>query len=424
MRRETVFVTLSVCITIVAASAIIARGGPLDPPQGPISPSYKTLDEVEPRIPIGPDTTPGDADALYKITEPGAYYLTGNLAGTPGKHGIEIAASNVSLDLRGHTLVGGADSLDAILVSDAFSLNIEIAGGALESWGGSGVSAATATGIRIENLSVTLCSNIGVIAGPGARISDCTATFGSRGIRAGSDAIVRACVVEQMSIRGIEVDRGSVVRDSVARACGVAGIEAPEGRVTIVDCVSGESTFGISVVGIGSTIRGCLAYDNSNVGIIAGAGALVVDCTSRTNDSDGFAVGSASVVRSCIAYENGASGICALSSGTITGCTARRNGDNGISFNSSCLVTDNVCEMNDAAGFRSFFDDNRIEANVSHANSLGFDVDGERNIVVRNHARANGQNFAQVEPGNILGAIVSDQNAMNAAENDLVNFSF
>jgi hypothetical protein len=51
----------------------------------------KTLDEVEPRIPIGPDTTPGDSDSTYKITEPGSYYLTDNFT-SDFKHGIKTGS--------------------------------------------------------------------------------------------------------------------------------------------------------------------------------------------------------------------------------------------------------------------------------------------------------------------------------------------
>ena len=51
--------------------------GPLAPP-GAAAPTTKTLDQVEPRIAINSTNTPGDADSLYKITQPGSSYLTGN----------------------------------------------------------------------------------------------------------------------------------------------------------------------------------------------------------------------------------------------------------------------------------------------------------------------------------------------------------
>jgi len=67
-----------------------ASAGPLNPPAGPITSTHKTLTEVEPRIPISSTTTPGDATSLYRISQPGSYYLTGNITGQAGKHGIYI----------------------------------------------------------------------------------------------------------------------------------------------------------------------------------------------------------------------------------------------------------------------------------------------------------------------------------------------
>ena len=47
--------------------------GPLTPPGAP-APTMKSLDQVEPRIAVNSTNTPGGADSLYKITQPGSYY--------------------------------------------------------------------------------------------------------------------------------------------------------------------------------------------------------------------------------------------------------------------------------------------------------------------------------------------------------------
>ena len=85
--------TLTACLCVAAP----ALAGGLTPPGAP-APTMKTLDEVEPRIPIGPLTTPGDAGSVYRISQPGSYYLTGNLVGQANKCGIEIASSGVSVN--------------------------------------------------------------------------------------------------------------------------------------------------------------------------------------------------------------------------------------------------------------------------------------------------------------------------------------
>src|SRR5678809_1013800 len=85
--------------------------GSLTPPGAP-APTMKTLDQLQPRIPVNATTTPGDATSVFKITQPGSYYLTGNIAGVAGKHGIYVTTGNVTLDLMGFDLVGVAGSLD------------------------------------------------------------------------------------------------------------------------------------------------------------------------------------------------------------------------------------------------------------------------------------------------------------------------
>src|SRR5882724_6913166 len=102
MNRKNIIVSLAALSLIATASLLSA--GPLDPPVGAVTSSYKTLTEVEPRTAINATNTPGDADSVFKITQPGSYYLTGNVQGVASKHGIEIASSNVSLDLGGFAL--------------------------------------------------------------------------------------------------------------------------------------------------------------------------------------------------------------------------------------------------------------------------------------------------------------------------------
>jgi len=57
----------------------------------------KALDQVEPRILISSTTTPGDADSVFKITQPGSYYLGQNVVGVAGKSGIELTANHVTI---------------------------------------------------------------------------------------------------------------------------------------------------------------------------------------------------------------------------------------------------------------------------------------------------------------------------------------
>src|SRR5687767_12820054 len=99
--------TLSLAaLALLAAGSGLLFAGPLDPPSGPITSTHKTLTQVEPRTPISTATTPGDADSTFRITQPGSYYLTGNITGEASKKGIELilaGGSQVTIDLNGFT---------------------------------------------------------------------------------------------------------------------------------------------------------------------------------------------------------------------------------------------------------------------------------------------------------------------------------
>ena len=91
---------------------------------------------AETRTALAAETTPGDGDSVYRITRAGSYVLTANLQGAAGKSGIEIAASNVTLDLNGYTLQGIPTARDGICIdgSAAFE-NLTVRNGAVVGWG-------------------------------------------------------------------------------------------------------------------------------------------------------------------------------------------------------------------------------------------------------------------------------------------------
>ncbi len=77
--------------------------GPLGPTGAP-APVYKTLDEVEPRIPIPSEARSGGP---YEINNSGSYYLTGPLKQlSSGVPVIQINADRVTLDLNGFSVEG------------------------------------------------------------------------------------------------------------------------------------------------------------------------------------------------------------------------------------------------------------------------------------------------------------------------------
>lgn len=234
------------CVSFVLASlvgVVAAVGGPLNPPAGPVTSTYKTLTEVEPRIAINATNTPGNTNASFVITQPGSYYLTGNVQGASGKHGILIAATvdNVTIDLNGFQLLGGAGSLSGIVVQNVAVDAITVRNGTIDAWGQDGIRAIGAGGGRVE----------GVIA----------KNNGGVGINAGNDYVVDDCSAFDNAGVGISTGSGCIVTKSVSRG--------------------------------------------NYIGFAIGIGTIAQDNVATANESDGFTCGSRAVVRNNVAVGNG-----------------------------------------------------------------------------------------------------------------------
>jgi len=205
-------VTVPICAAILVASAWFASAGDLTPPVGPVAPTPGP----EPRTAINATNTPGDADSLFKITQRGSYYLTGNITGVAGKHGIEIIVSGVTLDLNGFDLVGvaGMGAFDGVSVSLNNLTNIAVVNGSVRSWGAEGVDLGTFTAIncRVADLLASGNAGVGIYVGSGCTVTNCSASGNiGTGIGATSGCAVTNCTAHDNSGSGISVNSGCTV---------------------------------------------------------------------------------------------------------------------------------------------------------------------------------------------------------------------
>jgi parallel beta-helix repeat protein len=250
----------------LAMFAGLAVAGPINPPAGPVTSTMKTLSEVEPRIAINATNTPGDADvtpSMFKITQPGSYYLTGNITGVAGKNGIEITSPGVTIDLNGFSLNGVTGTLDGIVLLGNLR-GTTIRNGVVSNWGGDGIDTYVGFG--------------------GGRIEGVISTSnGGDGIRAGIAMTVTTSAATKNQGDGI---------------------------VTSESC----------------TVIGCTAYSNTGTGFVVGPGSTVENCSSMGNDGRGFSAELGSTVRGCAATVNGSDGISCSLSCTIQNNTLSRNG--------------------------------------------------------------------------------------------------
>ena len=357
-------------------AAFLAVAGPLTPAAGPVASTYKTLTDVEPRIAINAANTPGDGTCVFRITQPGSYYLTGNLTGAPGRVGIIIASNDVTLDLNGYSLRGNSVGSTGI-TTDSPRSNITVRNGVVTNWIFSGISIQTAPGIGFRGEDLTVSSN------------------GQRGLETSEHSQLVRCFVSNNSGYGIAVGQNSIVTDCVARG-------------------------------------------NTTYGILAGSGALIRNCEARSNNGEGIVVFTGSTVLNCVATANTLVGIDASSGCLVQGCTATGNTTDGIFINAGCTAIGNVCDGNGAgagvgAGIHVLGIRSRIEGNNLTNNDRGLDVDGPGNIAVRNTASGNsvanwdiaGNNFGiYINGASHVGFVGASGGASMGSTDPNANFSY
>lgn len=217
--------------------------------QGALTPTMKSLAQIEPRTPI--------SFAPYFILTPGSYYLTTNLTVSSGG-AIAIATNNVTLDLNGFTISSTASPAagTAILLTGSGSrVNVSIYNGHSSSsatntvagvFGGSGFGdgiyylvATPPINVRVKDVLVAGVLNNGIV------------------LNTGNATVVESCTVNVAGYQGIIAGN---VANSTALYCGNLGIYAETAQNCKSHAVGGGTGVGISA----TTASNCVGYNSSN----------------------------------------------------------------------------------------------------------------------------------------------------------------
>ncbi len=334
-------------LVLLFAACQTLSAGPLTPPAGPITSTMKTLEQMEPRIPLSAATTPGNSDTVYRITAPGSYYMTEVLTVQGGFHGIVITASNVTLDLNGMTIHGTPGSKDGITNLGHDNTNVHILNGTVREMGGHG--------IRLERTNPTT---------PRAHRIDRVTAIGNSG-------------------NGIFIVDGS-----------------------ITSCVANQNTsYGMRTNSLFTSLISECSASNNHHGIGVSIGS-VLNSTAESNTSMGINVGQTGVIEGCVASSNGYG--FAGANYRISNSTARKNSIAGIQANIGLTALHNLViseSVNpNSVGIMVANSGSRIEGNTIVRQGTAIRVTGSGNLIVGNRLRENTK-AADIVAGNRIGTL-------------------
>lgn len=428
-------------VALGAAALVIA--GPLSPPGGPVASTYKTLNDVEPRIAINSVNTPGGASAaVHLINQPGSYYLSGNITAAAGKSAILITANNVTIDLNGFTINGVTGTTQALIqiTGDAANAgdprgNVAIKSGTVRGGGGDGINASTNAASRVRLDNVIACNN----AGDGFDLAswctfqDCTSiSNGGIGFRATDNVVGHGCTARANNQDEWSIGNSGSLTNCIAdNASGSGyGFKIGSGN-TLTGCTAIGSALdsGVRAVAAGNTFNACVSNSNGGSGFSSDNGSnTALGCTASGNGAHGFSLGVGSQVSGSSSCNNGQHGILAVSGSMVSSNSCFANGTDGIRVSGPGTIKDNNCSNNSGAGILATGSSGaRIEGNTLAANGTGISVSGGA-FVARNTARANGASGVNdfVSTGtNAIGQIFDvTAGATITTSNSFANFKY
>jgi len=232
-----------------AAGEVESREGGFRFPDGTVQITAAPFGGTAGRIPIS------QADIPLTISAPGSYVVVEPLSGVSGFDGILITSDDVTLDLNGFSLSGGAGTLDGIRITSSPSRGVLLQNGILRDWGGDGVDAAggeaSEHALTLRDLTVIANTGNGIRAGSVVDVHACRAEAnGSIGIQVGGRCVVEGNESRANGSHGIQTENSCSIRDNfVWDHPSGTGIRVIGGATVVLDNLIGQCATGVEVTG-------------------------------------------------------------------------------------------------------------------------------------------------------------------------------
>ncbi len=432
MNRAVLIVALAGSGLSLAGVALLAQrvtAGPLSPPAGAVSSTYKTLSEVEPRIPISGSTN---------ILQPGSYYLTANISGPAGAEAITISSNYVTLDLNGFAITGGQTGIRIAVTTDQG--NITIQNGTIRNTTGSGIFStpaflgAASVPTTVRNVRLQNITDSGIYLGAfsiieNVSIAGAAGSPSSSGITLGPSSRVADSRVEGVALRGIDTGSNTQIERATVLA-GAEGVKAGfSSRITNSSVLGGTTGFSL---GQYASIAGCTASNTTGGGFVLDVGGTVKDCNANNTSGDAYTIGAGGTVLDSAANTILGNAFVTTGTGGVTfdRCAAFNIGLNGFQITSGSVVTNSTVS---AIGVQSGFgggvtsgvittsNANRIEGNrfVNCGYPVFIAANSNSNSVYRNAASACSNTYTNNGALNLVGTIRTGVAASGPWDNTL-----